>query len=52
VEDRSQEEIREELRSLFEKNLSEERDRILSRVSLLSSLPPSENPATDPESDA
>jgi hypothetical protein len=50
VEDRSQDEIREELRSLFEKNLSEERDRILSRVSLLSSLPPSAG--TEPAGDA
>jgi len=40
TEDRPQEEVLEELRSLFEKNLTEERDRILSRVSLLSSLPP------------
>ena len=52
VEDRSQEEIRDELRSLFEKNLAEERDRILSRVSLLSNLPPSESPANDRDSDA
>jgi hypothetical protein len=47
AEDRSQEDVLDELRTLFEKNLTQERDRILSRVSLLSNLPP-EAPPTDP----
>jgi hypothetical protein len=40
VEHRSQEEVLSELKDLFEENLKQERDSILSRVSLLSSLPP------------
>lgn len=39
VEDRDQQEVIEELRRVFEENLEQERNSILSRVSLLSSLP-------------
>ena len=40
VEDRPQDDVLDELTDLFEENLKQERDSILSRVSLLSSLPP------------
>lgn len=42
VEGRDAQEVTKELRSLFEENLEKERNSILSRVSLLSNLPPND----------